>query len=416
MRSRIVLAGAAAVLIATTVTGCTTSVDGQATPASQTLSPGEVDLAALDPGTYQTTPSPAFGMATGAQIVEYEGQRMAEFVYTPSEIDPEFTDVKNPTSIIRSRANLTNVVGRDAAFVPANDRLVAGFVTSAGTPQLRLSDPTRGMNLMVVRYTDSATATGAARSMFDAMVRQNRSIPVPLAGLGTTLAARTNLGGSAAVPIAPTLATFTPFKDYVIYAWADAPAGQEKRSEDTVRAVIAREPGLLNGFPATPTKAQNGGKPVEVAVDQDQILLYALPNKDENAVNGSDRAVYGPRGMAHIASSPSTMLSTLTAAKSTHNAVWDTTVYRAATGAGATSIMNDLVNADVQNGATEVDSPRGLPIASCVSRDTDNGAENTCFVTVGRYVGEADDRDPAVVAQKISAQYLILTRADQTAN
>ena len=114
--------------------------------------------------------------------------------------------------------------------------------------------------------------------------------------------------------------------------------------------------------------------------------------------------------------SPETTFTALTDAGSQHNAYWLTSVYRASTGTAADTLASRFVTAATNDGWRRVASPRGLPIATCLTRDASSGSQNECYVVVGRYVGQSDDASATAAAQQISAQYLILTQADQNAN
>lgn len=69
---------------------------------------------------------------------------------------------------------------------------------------------------------------------------------------------------------------------------------------------------------------------------------------------------------------------------------------------------------DSDDGASDAEPPKGLPNAKCLKEPISSGIVHSCFVRVGRYVGVAqqlDDRES--VDQAISAQYIILQKADQ---
>ncbi|GAA2057895.1 DUF7373 family lipoprotein [Williamsia deligens] len=385
-------------------------------PSSSAVPSGEVDIAALDTGTYQKTPSRPFAAVTGDDIVPVEGQRMAEFTVVPFEIDSDATRTVLPTEIIRSRANISAVVGKEAAFVPANEKFLAGFVSAASTPTLRQTDPSRTVIEMVIRYADPATATTAAQQMSTAFARQAGATRVTIPGAPDTVGVRVPGVRFQDKDPNTSLSAFTAHNDYVVYTWSSTPPAEEPRQVPAIQKALALQVPLLDRFPKTPTRSQNGGRTPSAQVDANRILIYALPNPKADAVNGTDRAVYGPRGIAHISGSPDTVFRALTAAGAEHNAYWLTSVYRASTGTAAERLRDTLVTSSLASGWTRAPSPRGLPIATCLTRDASSGSQNSCVVVVGRYVGESNDESATAAAQQISAQYLVLTQADQNAN
>jgi len=90
--------------------------------------------------------------------------------------------------------------------------------------------------------------------------------------------------------------------------------------------------------------------------------------------------------------------------------------YRAKNDAGAQKIAEEFTNDLTSQGFTTAPSPQGLPGATCVTMDTVQGTSDYCMVVNGRYVREASGLDNKKdVDQQISAQYLILEKADQDA-
>lgn len=69
-----------------------------------------------------------------------------------------------------------------------------------------------------------------------------------------------------------------------------------------------------------------------------------------------------------------------------------------------------------EGGYEPTDPPKGLPDAKCGKRLEQLGRVDVCYVLNGRYIGLAQDLDKTErVHQKISAQALILEKADQNA-
>ena len=413
---------AAAVLAATAtvlVAGC--SVDG--TPAAKsgpaTIEDPRVDTAQLQTGDYQTTPSAPFGTATTKDILDVESQRMAEFVVLPLEVDRDLVSPKLPTTGIRSHKNLAVVLNDAASNAPANqNNLLVGFVGTASSPVAPSEQ--RSMNQMVLRYTDPAAAKAAAQQMYDALLSDNKyskHAKADLPGVPGALAMTSHTDSDRKTA----LMAFLPHNDYVIFTWYGAPDAQQSRLAPAVKSAFDQQVPLIDKFPKTPTKAQNGGTPVKVEIDQNDILVYAIPNKKGQDFAGNDRAVYGPRGLAFFSTDPTVTVNTLSQNGSEHNAEWATTVYRASTPAGAQKIVDAFYASQQARGWTPHDAPPGLPIAKCLQSADDGKPLLYCIFKLGRYIGEAstvspEDPEPQTTFQRISAQYLILTKADQNAN
>ncbi|AZG46873.1 DUF7373 family lipoprotein [Gordonia insulae] len=410
------IAAAAAVIAGCTTNGEATSVDAAGAAGSSSAADPSVDVAALDTGNYPTSPRPAFGTATQDDILQIEGQRMAQFIVVPFEIDPDLTNTKMPTMVITGQNNLKGVLSDRPATVPANKALVGGFVTTASTQSARDQS---SINNMVVRYLTPADAKAAAEQMAAAMVGPGTT-RTTLPGLPDTLVLRSDEGGS------PKMIAFTAHNNYVLYQWLKTPPEKQAELEPTIRKAIGLQTTLIDQFPATPTKAEAAARGIPgrslPVIDQNHVLIYALPYTDEEmrdakkfVPGASVRAVYGPRGIAHMSSDPVTDYSVLTKVGSTANAVERSTVYRAETPEGATSIVDTFLASNRSKGWSDVASPAGLPNAKCqtISR---NGVRYFCIVQKGRYVGSVSSDRPDDAHKQISAQYVILTKADQDAH
>ncbi|UVF80159.1 DUF7373 family lipoprotein [Gordonia mangrovi] len=398
----------------TALTACST--DGQSTSdnaAASSAAQPSVDVSALDTGPYPTEPRSEFGRATDDQIVQVEGQRMAQFIVVPFEVDRDITNGKLPTSAISSRQNLTVVLGEGTADIPANDELLYGFTTTAATPDSTIREGTsRSLSSMVLRYMTPQAAEDAARQLAQQVASNSNATVTTLPGLpGTHVIRDSGTDGTER------LITFTPHDTYVIYEWYQTTTEQQELLEPTVRKAISLQTALIDQFPATPTKDEAAARgitgPTRPIVDQDHVLIYALPYTDEEMSGGktgltpqSMRAVYGPRGMAHFSSDPVGTFNSLNDAGSTANAVERSVVYRAATPEQATTLMKSYAANATGEG---IDSPPGLPSAVCSTTNT----TYTCWVHNDRYVGEIHSDNQQDAYQQASAQYVLFTKADQ---
>lgn len=426
----------AAVIVGTTLVSCTS--EGQPNPVADSSSAKPtVDLAALDTGSYPTEPRPEFGVADDKDwnhFVRVEGQRMAQFTVLPVEVDPGLVDAAlQLTTPIASGANLDGLIYDGASKIAANNELVSGFSTKAASDD----DPKnmRSLQIMVLRYFTPETAQAAAGQLTDGFAefaRQKGADPVvgTLSGVNGAQTVATSLpesngGGDY-------LHTFTPHGVYVIFTWASAPSAQQ--AEAMTRKAIPLQEKLIDQFPRTLTAKERRARgldpknlefPVE---DQNKILIYALPHSDED-LNSSDptaggkvfinhalRAVYGPRGLAHFTTDSENTFTILKNAGSTANAVERSFVYRAETDEKAQELADAYAKSD--GDPVAIAPPPGLTEdqAHCTSIPGVSSTYYQCIVRVGRYVADVHSNNKGDVYQQASAQYLILTKADQNAN
>lgn len=423
-RWHLTLRWTAAAVAAAAVCGLTAcSTDGEPTAvgaASSAATDPSVNVAALDTGRYPTEPRAPFGRATDDQIVQVEGQRMAQFIVVPFEIDPDLTNNKMPTSAIASRQNLAVVIGDKAPDIPANADLLYGFSTTASTPDANLrAGSNRSLNNMVLRYQTPAAADAAAGQLAQVLSEQNKTPVTELPGLPAgTHVVRSNIGGDEK------LVTLTPHGVYVIYEWYETTPAQKSMLEPTVRKAISLQSTLIDQFSATPTKAEAKARnitgPTRPIVDQNRVLIYALPYTDQEIKDAntgltpqSMRSVYGPRGMAHFSSDPVGTFTELNDAGSTANAVERSVVMRAATADKAAKLLHDYAR---DGKSRDIGSPPGLPTARCVTTNDAADMTYTCRVQNGRYLADIHSNNKTDAYQQIAAQYVILTKADQNAN
>ena len=390
-----------------------------ADPASQ-----EVDLAALDTGTWPTEPAPRFGSATKDDITKIDGQRMAEFVVAPYEIDPVLTSPQSGPRVVESPRRMVDYLSGDAVKILMDESYLYGFMSPAKEPQPNLRQADRSLINGAWRFPDPETAKRAATLLHEKALSGTGGEPATavdpatMPGTGPHMAGALVSRGKGSSMYGDPVATqsFTPHGDYVLYQCAEAPRGQEAWTAETVSKAVAAQGPWIDRFPQTPTKSQTGGaKPTFPVIDQDKLLIYAVPTPPGDDPGGDDKAVYGPRGMAHRSSGPAMVEKALTDTGSEHNAVARTTVHRTGDDAGAQTLLDTLTRADAGDGWTPSPAPKGLPTARCLAKDDEDGHHETCYVVQGRYVGHAEGTDKREVDQLTSAQYVILTKADQRA-
>ncbi|MFT3715126.1 MAG: hypothetical protein QM774_04015 [Gordonia sp. (in: high G+C Gram-positive bacteria)] len=418
--------GAAALAITTSavlLTGCTGGFgfgNKHKNASPSTAATASVDVSALDTGSYPTSPRPEFGKPDDDEIANVEGQRMAQFTLVPFEIDPDLTRVAMPNGVIGSQGATSAMFSKELREVPANAKIMTGFVATAATPQDQLrSGVDRSVNNAVLRYVTAEDATQAAQQMAQAGAAGDGASTVTLPGLPDTLAVQKVTGDDSS------LMTFTPHDDYVLYQWYGTTKNEQDKQIPTLTKSIKAQADLIDKFPKTLTKAEAAEKGVTGStrpeMDQNKILIYALPYSDQELKDGmandsgASRAVYGPRGMAMRSTDPRGDYDLLTSVGAVNTAVDKSNVYRASTPEGAAKIVDSFVNDQKSSGASPIASPKGLSDAKCFKASGTMGSTYFyCLVQNGRYVGEVSAESEKDVDQRTSAQYVILTKADQS--
>jgi hypothetical protein len=133
-RPSVFTAAALAAALALLVSSCSSSVDsGSAVKATNDVAPGgAVDVALLDVGNYPTKPSPPLGSAGTVEIgAIVEGQRMANYVTGPWEVDSSLIRSYANSAVVLKNAAALKFVLPEALAAPASRRdFVAGFYTA----------------------------------------------------------------------------------------------------------------------------------------------------------------------------------------------------------------------------------------------------------------------------------------------
>lgn len=406
--------------------------DASASPGASETAP--LDPAALDTGDYPVEPQPEFGPTDDSNIVDYEAQRLAEYVALPYEIDPTLS--RRTTMMVHTLRSARNLYGAglsmSASEIIRNNGFLYGFVGGGENPTTSINDPQKSLMTGVLRFETPENAVAASAGAVHYM-QTGEGAPEEQAAEEAeyfTPSTPESLPGRPEAEVVSKVFeesadkqeqwvySFVPKGEYMTYSFASVPVGEKQWALDTIaRSLEVQEP-LTGQFVGMPTKNQRGDAPrPETLIDQDEVLIYTIPDhEDESNMGGVNMASYGPRGTAHLFDDQRGMYEALTEAGATHTGMWDTTVYRAESDAAAQELLDTFVQMDIDGGYQKTDPPQGLPDAKCFKRVEARGRVDECYVINGRYIGtagELDDED--AVHQKISAQALILQKADQNA-
>lgn len=386
-----------------------------------------VDEAALVTGDYQTEPSEPFGELDQNEVLDFESQRMAEYVSFPYEISSELPDRgQTPIHGIRDAAQAYGDKAQEQIF--RDNSMLMGFLTKGTTPSVGDEVPAKQLNHQVLRFASEDNSRAAAEALHESYLAPQPSFdetqppspggePAEVPGHPETLA--------VTMPVydtdhTQTVLAFTPRGEKMILdVFTVAPEDVQWALDTAANSVDVQGP-LIDQFYGAETtlnpRPEDAPK-VDREVDQDELLIYALPStEDESNMNGSGKAVYGPRGFSHLSGDSERTYTALEDAGVKNIAFWDTTVIRAEDDDKTAKLADELIAIDTESGFKEADSPAGLPTATCMSKAESMGMQYLCYIVNGRYIGISTELDDLEAAQeKISAQYLVLKQADQNA-
>lgn len=399
----IAAAAAAAVLL---LAGCgQDSTTGEAEAAVKSGGDsGQVDASSLDTGTVPTTPRPEFSTVGDAFLGRsIEGQRMAEFVVLPPELDPQLTEgAPMSTYVIKDGNSLGPILPGPTEEVAADNGMLVGFSTSRST-EGRGPDE-KSVVHAVLRFPDAAAAKKAATEMHQSVLTFDAGTGLPQPGtinnFPDTLATKSEANGTFSTN------GFTPHNEYVIYTWAKAPAAEKDWTAKVLAKAATDQGAMIEKFPATaPDQYKN------LKVDVDNVLRYAIPTEGKQST--SSGAVYGPRGAAHFSTDALTTLDSFEQTGTTRAAMDASTVYLSDTEEGSQKLKDAFLQEQQSaGGMTKAAAPANVPGAECLSKETPRGVENYCLVQRGNYLGEIYLLDQEKEAhQMAAAQYLLFQNA-----
>ncbi len=382
---------------------CSSSVDsGSAVKATDNVAPGAaVDVALLDVGNYPTKPSPPLGSAGTAELgAIVEGQRMANYVTGPWEVDPSLIrSYANSAVVLKNAAALKFVLPEALAAPASRHDFVAGFYTA------REDFDRKMLQNAVLRFPDSAAAAAAAQEFGAAAAAEAVLIPpvVPalIAGHPDT-AAFSHIYEQPGKNLRWTvLRAFTARGPYVLVQLAQA-----TDSRDTAAALIAKtldlQGPLIDQF--RPTEA---AKLADLTIDPSGLSARTLPVSPEDA-SVNQRTVYGPRGALQFQTDPPRAATLFDKAGMTHQASAATVVYEGRDARGAQGIADGFF-AEVSAIGKPAAAVKQMPTSRCLDLSQGNVSNFCCLATADRYTIEAQAAQLLDAQQKTVAQYAMLT-------
>ena len=397
--------------------GCSSNTDGAAAPAKsggdttssdstpKVPSPLGSTPGTIDTGSYRTTPLPPFGpIGDPFKGRSVEGQRMAEFVTLPGEIDPALVaGGGSGTYVIKNGDSLRVLTGKPVADAAQADGALAGFSTSRSTAE---SAARKQLVHAVMRFPDAAAAAKAAVDMNTALQTVPDEWGSALHDPGkidilpdTKVSTKVNGDDFSSN-------SFTAHNEYVIYTWASAPQADKAWTAQVTAKALQLQAPLIDKFPATPPEKYG-----ELPVDVDGVLRLTVPKGAETRYT-DDMAVYGPRGAAHSATDPAGALDYFDKTGMTNMSSDQTAVYKTRDADAARELAGDFVKeVEVTMKMKKSTGPAGVPDAGCWALQSTRKQLFYCLVQVDKYLGEIQSEDEITAHQLASAQHKILAAA-----
>jgi hypothetical protein len=435
-RRRAPVALACCVAALALVSGCSATVVGVPVPNAGVMTSLGADIRSLNVGSYPTIPSPPPGTAGSVGYGRMlEGQRMANFVVVPTEVDPELTiAIPQNTSTLTSADDLPDPVDQDDA-----PDFVVGFSTARRSP-----GPEVLMNL-VLRFTDAARAADVAGDMAAAYGRASGAMSAPSAHEAGTPPAGTPTGtppagtpagtppagtpagtrpaGTVPIPRHPGTLAFasdigegaelhsaTAYGPYVLFQYARSRDGADRATALVARTLDLQEPLIDRFAPDDPSRF------ADLPADTTGLLSRTL-RLDPGYAPFPGAWVLRPRAALHFQDNAATAAAAFADAGVQAVSMGKATIYAAADAAGAQRLADKLTGDSLNHGYRPAAGVFGLPSARCLdgSRGGDASDDSPrrfyCVASAGRYAFEVYSAEAADAHHEVAAQYLMLTRA-----
>ncbi|SDN62884.1 hypothetical protein SAMN05660199_00446 [Klenkia soli] len=231
---------AAAVLLA----GCTSTVEGTASPAATSGSPTSSSPSTTTgsaPPAGQVTPAPEVGPGTGA-----EARRIAGVTSLPVTVTPDRTDSCFPSGPFGTASGIDGIYFGDGRAGQELDRW--GFV--AGWGNCSQDAANNATLVLLTEMSDPASAASAADALNEISLDFGGGDyePVDLPALGVSGALSTGGSDSAGAP-SDTIQAWVASDRMLAYTYLDAPTGS---APDLAVAQLQDQIALLAGFLPTP--------------------------------------------------------------------------------------------------------------------------------------------------------------------
>jgi hypothetical protein len=390
---------AALTATATLLTSCTTAVDGSPVKAAGGPPPGTIDIALLDVGNYPTKPQPLGTAGTPEVGAIVEGQRMANYVTGPWEVDPTLIRGYIDSAVVVKDADAVNFVLPEPLAAPAaRHNFITGFYTAREDTDRKL------LRNAVLRFPDPAAAAAAAKEFGEAAASEAVEIPpvapAPIPGHPDTASFSHRFAEYGNKLQWTHVRAFTAHGPYVLFQSAQA-----TDSIDTATGLIAKtldlQVPLIDQFVAT-----DPAKLADLPIDPTGLLARTLPiNPTDASVN--ERTVFERRGSLQFQTDPSRGAKLFDDTGMTQMSRASVAVYEARDAQAAQQITDGFFAESAANGKPAA-AVKQMPNSRCLDLSQGRAANFYCLATADRYAIEAQAAQLLDAQQKTAAQYAML--------
>lgn len=355
-----------------------------------------------DVGGYPTTPGPPLGAAGSPQAgAAIEGQRMADFVVGPWEVDPALTFLYADSAVVFDGADAMNgEMPADLIDVARRHRVIDGFSSyrEATAHDLRVA---------VLRFADPQTAQAATTEFADVAGHRGDAdgpvSPAAVPGHPETAAFANPSDDAQRGQQVTYVRAFTAHGPYVFYQLAVSASGVDD-AVALVAGALDRQAPLIDQFVLTP-------EPLLATLPSDSTGLKARTVPPPPAeVSATRPGVYSPRGTLHFQSDPVASARRFADHGVTNWSYGAAGVYETRDPQAARRLVDDFTEEAASLG-TPTGPIAGVPGSVCMNlRFEKTGDENVyCLAAADRYAIESDGDTLLDAQQRTAAQYLLLT-------
>ncbi|MFB7878027.1 hypothetical protein ACFC06_22495 [Nocardia sp. NPDC056064] len=393
MRALLTNAAASLALITFGVSGC----GGEAAPETPQTAP--IDLAALDVGSFGTTPR-TIGIPNVDRARLSEGQRLGNFLPTPSEVDSRFAFQSGIESTsVFGFIERVYTIGDSDKFKEDTPGFVAGFYSWAISHEDILIAESISNTTMIFDSEASATAAAVALARRK-MASKDTFVPVELRDFPS--------GQAFWDPTRQEIFTFRAYRQFVVYTTLKDNAMLEVQTTNldaltslAIKNYTAIQESLQEFVPTPPENL------TEIAMDHDELLGHSLA-RPENEISKNPPGIYDGRGALHLSSTPIEDKKLFEEAGLEWLGVNGAEIYQAkdARGADLIATAHSALNKTLRS----TDAPKGLPATKCSEMKVKKSLADRyhCTLAFDRYVIETRSNQLIDAHQRLSAQYALL--------
>ena len=385
------------VFTAMLIGACTSNTGGSPVKAQESAPPqGSIDIDKLDVGPYPTEPRSPLGVTGNPQLgVAVEGQRLANNVVGPWEVDSELTAGFGFGAIVLPNAETLTLIGpSELAAVAGGHGMIYGFASA------RTLENKKMLLNAVLRFPDDGAATAAATDLGKTALQQQgldgpaQSVPIPnhpdaQANHYTTV---DRIAGKWTA-----VRSFTAHGPYVLMQLAQATEGLDPALALVDKTIEMQGP-VIDSFRAT-----DPSEFADISLDPTGLLARTLPMPDKEA-SPTQNATYEPRGALHFQSDPVRSSKLFDDTGMDLVAMAKTNVYQTADAEGAAKIVDEFF-AEVAPTAQPANPVKNMPDSRCLALED---KAFYCLATADKYAIETSGPNLLDTQQQVAAQYVML--------